>query len=67
MQNNVYNLVKMLHTKLDDQWRITKHYLKDAKEKKCDCGKIMQTILKDVTKHAQLLQRELNKHMKGGK
>lgn len=68
MRNANYNLVKLLLGKLDDAWRLEKHYAKDAREMSCkDCQAMMQNILGDDAKHAEMLRAELAKHIKGEK
>jgi ribosomal protein L34E len=65
MKNSNYNLVKLLLRKLDDTWRIEKHYEKDAKESACaDCLKILKAIRKNDEKFARLLRAELSRHIK---
>jgi hypothetical protein len=65
MQNINYNLIKMLHTKLDDLWRIENYYLRDAqKVKSTSCVKILKEIQRDVKKHIALLSAELARHIK---
>lgn len=66
MKNANYNLVKLLLNKLDDAWRVEKHYAKDAKEMSCkDCQAILKKILDADKKHVEELRAELAKHIKG--
>jgi IS5 family transposase len=68
MKNANYNLVKMLLTKLDDSWRVERHYAKDAAEMGCaECQKILEGILADDRRHIEDLRQELAKHIKGKK
>lgn len=68
MQNANYNLVKLLLNKLDDAWRVERHYAKDAKKMSCkDCQAILKTILDADKKHVEMLRQELAKHIKGKK
>lgn len=65
MKNSNYNLVKMMLSKLDDVWRVEKHYAKDAKSSSCQrCQRILDAILKDDEQHAKALREELAKHIK---
>lgn len=65
MRNANYNLVKLLLNKLDDSWRVEKHYEKDAREMSCkDCQKILKRILDVDKRHIEMLRRELAKHIK---
>lgn len=65
MKNANYNLVKMLLAKLDDAWRVEKHYAKDAAESGCkECQKLLGEILEVDLKHADLLREELARHIR---
>ncbi len=65
MKNINYNLIKMLHTKLDDLWRIENYYLRDAqKSKSTSCVKMFKVMQKDLKKHIDLLTAEIGRHMK---
>ncbi|OGY42359.1 MAG: hypothetical protein A2Y82_04305 [Candidatus Buchananbacteria bacterium RBG_13_36_9] len=64
MKNINYNLVKMLHSKLDDLWRIEKFYLRDAKKTKSkNCEKLFAEMQKDLKKEIKLLQQEIARHL----
>lgn len=64
MQNLNYDLIKVLLGKLDDHWRITKHYTGDAEEAGCkDCLKLFEKIVKDDQNHIEMLKKELGKHI----
>jgi rubrerythrin len=68
MKNANYNLVKLLLNKLDDAWRVEKHYAKDARESSCkECQAMMKKILADEQRHVEMLRTELAKHIKGKK
>jgi hypothetical protein len=67
MKNANYNLIKMLLAKLDDTWRIEKHYAKDAQESACtSCQDVLKKIHEADMKHVDMLRKELAKHVKGG-
>lgn len=62
MKNLHYDLLKLLHSKLDDVWRIEKHYLRDAKD--CErCEALFKKMLDEWSRHAEELEAELAKHM----
>ena len=64
MKNFNYNLVKMLHAKLDDLWRIEKFYLRDAKKSKSkSCEKLFKEMQKDLKKEVSLLKAEIARHV----
>jgi hypothetical protein len=63
MKNYNYNLIKMLHCKLDDLWRIEKHYLGDAEGLDCDCAKVLEEIRSDSERHIKMLKEEIKKHL----
>lgn len=68
MKNINYNLVKMLHSKLDDLWRIEKFYLRDAKKSKSKgCVKLFAEMKKDLQKEIKLLQQEIARHLSNKK
>jgi hypothetical protein len=64
MKNANYNVLKLLHLTLDNLWRIEKHYLKDARGAKCDCGRMLKTMHGDLKRHAEALKKELARHHK---
>ncbi len=64
MRNENYNLVKLLHNALDDEWRLRKHYLKDAKKCRCKiCQALLAKIQKQMTTNIAALQKEVHRHM----
>lgn len=67
MKNVNYNVLKVLHTELDNLWRIEKHYLKDAKKCRCGCSKLLKEIQKDAKRHIDMLRKELGAHHKADK
>jgi hypothetical protein len=62
MKNYNYNLLKLLHSYLDNVWRIEKHYLHDAQDLPCDCKKILEEIKADGEKNISILRKEIEKH-----
>ncbi len=66
MKNHNYNLVKMLLTKLDDSWRVERHYAGDAEKSGCkQCQAILKKIMDDDAKHVAMLREELARHIQG--
>jgi hypothetical protein len=59
MQNINYDLLKLLHSKLDNVWRLENYYVRDAKKAKCHSLAALQQILKDEKKHVEMLRVEL--------
>jgi hypothetical protein len=62
MENNNYNLIKLLHNALDTVWRIEKHYQNDSQNLNCACSKILKEIKDDNQKHVEKLLAEIKKH-----
>ncbi len=63
MKNLHYDLVNLLHSISDIQWRIDKHYLNDAKE--CgECEKLFKKIRDSAEETAGLLAEEIARHGK---
>ncbi|MDD5251830.1 MAG: hypothetical protein PHT12_04330 [Patescibacteria group bacterium] len=68
MKNTNYNLVKMLLGKLDDGWRVERHYAGDATKSGCkSCAALLKKILADDKRHAKMLRDELAKHVRNKK
>lgn len=63
MQNINYDLIKMLHCKLDSAWRLEKYYINDANEKQCHSAGALEEILKDDRKHIEMLTKEIKMRM----
>jgi hypothetical protein len=64
VKNENYNLIKLLHNKLDDVWRIEKHYRDDAV---CEgCRELLDKILEADRQNVELLVAELRKHAEQG-
>ncbi|MBI5742792.1 MAG: hypothetical protein HZA25_03060 [Candidatus Niyogibacteria bacterium] len=66
MKNINYNLLKLLHTKLDTIWRLEKHYLADAETAQCHSAACLATILEEDKKHAAALREEIKMRMDAG-
>ncbi len=66
MKNINYDLLKLLHSTLDNIWRLENHYVKDAEDAKCHSTSAMKTILENEKKHAQMLREEIKMRMDAG-
>lgn len=66
MKNINYDLLKLLHSKLDNVWRLENYYVRDAKKAKCHSVSALERILKDEKKHADMLREEINMRMSSG-
>ena len=66
MKNVNYNLIKTLHSTLDDVWRLEKHYVSDAKKAKCNSKGVLGAMLKQRKKDADALVAEIKKRMDAG-
>ena len=64
MKNINYDLVKLLHMKLDSVWRLEKFYVRDANDAKCHSIPALEKILEDDKKHVKMLQEELKGRVK---
>lgn len=64
MKNINYDLIKTLHNKLDNIWRIENYYLKDADKAKCHSVPAWKKILKEEKKHADILKHEIELRVK---
>jgi len=67
MKNVNYNLLKVLHGKLDNAWRIEKHYLRDAAKGCTRCRTILKRIWTDDKRTIEALRVELAAHVKSDK
>lgn len=66
MKNINYDLLKLLHTKLDTVWRLEKHYIGDAEVAKCHSVGAMEKILEEEKKHIEMLNDEIKMRMDAG-
>lgn len=66
MKNINYDLLKLLHTKLDTVWRLEKHYVEDAEKAKCHSLDAMKRMLEDDKKHIEMLNEEIKMRMDAG-
>lgn len=66
MKNVNYNLVKLLHSTLDDIWRLEKFYVEDAKKAGCHSKTALEKILENKREHARMLREEIKMRMDAG-
>lgn len=66
MKNINYDLIKLLHIKLDLIWRLEKFYIEDAKRENCQSASALEQILIDEKKHLELLKDSLQKRIEAG-
>ncbi|OGM94865.1 hypothetical protein A2524_00200 [Candidatus Wolfebacteria bacterium RIFOXYD12_FULL_48_21] len=63
MKNINYDLLKLLHTKLDTVWRLEKHYIEDADKAQCHSIGAMKQILEEDKKQIAMLNEEIKMRM----
>lgn len=63
MDNHTFDLVKMLHQKLDMLGRMEKYYLQDSKAMGSECAKMMEGMMSDERRHVDMLTKELKSHL----
>lgn len=63
MKNINYDLIKLLHCKMDSIWRLENYYIKDAKDARCHSITALEAMLSDEKKHAQKLIDEIKMRM----
>lgn len=61
MDNLTYDLIAALHNKLEAVNAYQK-YLQDAQGDQ-QCQQVFQQLMQDDTRHAQMLQQELGRHL----
>lgn len=66
MKNVNYNLIKTLHSTLDDVWRLEKHYVSDAKKAKCHSKSVLDKMLKQRKNDANALIKEIKMRLDAG-
>jgi len=65
MKNVNYDLLKMLHSKCDNIWRLEKFYVNDAKKARCKSKAVFEKVLADEKKHYNMLLAEVERKVKG--
>lgn len=63
MKNINYDLLKLLHSTLDNIWRLEHHYVKDAEDAKCHSVSAMKKILANEKENAKMLREEIKMRM----
>ena len=66
MKNINYDLIKLLHMKLDSVWRLEKYYIRDANDAKCHSIPALEKMLEDDEKHVKMLQEEIKGRIEAG-
>ena len=66
MKNINYDLLKLLHTKLDTVWRLDKHYIEDEEKVQCHSVDALKQMLEDDKKHIAMLNEEIKMRMEAG-
>lgn len=66
MKNINYDLLKLLHTKLDTVWRLEKHYIGDAEVAKCHSVGAMEKMVEEEKQHIIMLNTEIKLRMDAG-
>lgn len=59
MKNINYDLLKLLHSKLDNIWRLENYYINDADTAQCHSLAALKQILEEEKKHADMIRKEL--------
>jgi hypothetical protein len=67
MKDINYDLVKLLHKKLDTIAQLERHYIKDAEEARCHSVDALRQILSDERQHAEVLAQEISLRSEAGK
>ncbi len=67
MTKNInYDLIKLLHCKMDNVWRLEKFYCDDAKKESCKSFEDLQKILTEEKKHVEILKAKIKERMEAG-
>ena len=67
MKDINYDLVKLLHKKLDTIAQLERHYIADAEKAKCHSVDALRRILEDERAHAEVLAQEISMRSEAGK
>lgn len=67
MQDINYDLVKLLHTKLETIARLERHFIQDTEDAKCHSVPALKQILEDEKRHADILAKEIGMREHAGK
>lgn len=66
IKNINYDLIKLLHCKMDNAWRLEKFYCDDAKKESCKSLETLQKILDDEKQHVEMLKSKIKEKMEAG-
>lgn len=64
MKDVNYDLIELLHTKLDTVAKLEKHFIEDAKVAKCHSEPALKKILQDEKEHVKALSEEIRMRVK---
>ncbi|HEU4715276.1 MAG TPA: hypothetical protein VFS14_00410 [Candidatus Saccharimonadales bacterium] len=67
MKDINYDLVKLLHKKLDTIAQLERHYINDAVKAKCHSAEALRRILEDERAHVEVLAQEISMRSEAGK
>jgi hypothetical protein len=67
MKDINYDLVKLLHKKLDTIAQLERHYIADAEKARCHSVDALRRILEDERAHAEVLAQEIGMRSEAGK
>lgn len=67
MKDINYDLIELLHTKLDTVAKLEEHFIDDAKAVKCHSEPALKKILQDEKEHAKVLEEEIRMRVKADK
>ena len=56
MKNINYDILKMLHSKLDNVWRLENYYVADAEKAKCHSVPALKQILEEEKKQSKRIK-----------
>lgn len=65
MKNINYDLVKLLHSKMDNVWRLENYYVRDSESIKCHSVDALKQILEDEKRHIEMLRTEIAMRCEG--
>lgn len=66
MKDINYDLIKLLHTKLDTVTRLENSCIKDAEEAECHSLPALKQILEDEKKHVKMIAEEIRMRAEAG-
>jgi hypothetical protein len=67
MKDINYDLVKLLHKKLDTICQLERHYIDDAVKARCHSEAALRQILEEERAHVEVLAQEISMRSEAGK